>query len=175
MMRQKPFFVRHGGQMPEDAVEIASWTDDVVRFFPAGGGLERNLSTDEFDRQFRRVAAAELASIAYRRGTFDIDGIFGDQLGFTKERRWNGWACPMFPFESCMTIISKLPGARFDPCREAFVIPREHADPGDESEDVYLHQTIVVEGQEIQVWGIGSCSWTWDEALREADKPQANE
>ena len=165
----RPFFVCHGGRVPEDVVEIASWTDDVVRFFPAGGGFERRMPPDEFDRLHRRVSAAEYAAVPWRAATFDIDGMFGDLPGFTTGRRWNGWACPVFPRESCAALISRLPGARFDPVREAFLIPREDAGPADEAEEVYLPQTIDIGGRPVRVWGIGSGSWTWEETSPPAD------
>jgi hypothetical protein len=44
---------------------------------------------------------------------------------------------------SCEALIVRLPGARFDPAREVFLVPREDAGPGDEARDVYLSQTIL--------------------------------
>jgi hypothetical protein len=162
-MRQRPLYVRHDGQVPQDVVEIACWTDDVVRFFPAGGGFECSMSPDEFDRLHRRVADAEYSSVPWRAATFDIDRMFGDLPGFTTGRRWNGWACPVFPRASCEALIARLPCARFDPASEALLVPREDAGPGDEAEEVYLPQTILFDGQPLRVWAIGTDSWTWEE------------
>jgi len=168
-MRTRPLFVPHDGQVPQDVVEVASWTDDVVRFFPAGGGFERRMPPEEFDRVYRRVPATEYAGLPWRAATFDIDGMFGNLPGFTTGRRWNGWACPVFLRDSCEALLKRLPGARFDPAREAFLIPREDAGPGEEAEEVYLPQTIVVHGEPIRVWAIGSGSWTWEMTSAGAD------
>jgi hypothetical protein len=170
-MRQRPFFVRRGGRVPEDAVQIASWTDDTVRFFPAGGGMEQCMSPDEFEQLHQRLSAAEYPGSVYRVATFDIDGLFGDLPGFTTGRRWNGWACPLFPRESCVALIDSYPGASFDPAREAFLIPREDAGPGDEAVETYLPQTITVDGRPIQVWAIGAGSWTWEETSSQPGTP----
>jgi hypothetical protein len=161
--------------MPQDVVEIASWTDDMVRFFPAGGGPEQHMMPDQFDRLYRRLSAAERGAVVYREATFDIDGMFVDLPGFTAGRRWNGWACPFFPHESCVAIITRIPGSSFDPEREAFFIPREDAGPGDEPVEVYLPETIMVDGQPIRVWAIGAGSWTWEEASPPRDSQRAGD
>jgi hypothetical protein len=118
---------------------------------------------DAFDHLYRRVPAAEFRGVPYRAATFDIDGMFGELVGFTTGQRWNGWACPLFPRESCAALIERLPGAHFELARDAFLIPRVDAGPDDEDVEVYLPQMIVVDDQLVRVWAVGSGSWTWDE------------
>lgn len=162
-MRRPLHFVRHGGQVPGDVVEIFAWTDECVRYFALGGGSVRSMTPEEFSRLHRRVSQEEVGTVTWRAGVFDIDGLFGDLPGYTTGRRWNGWACPCFPLASCEVILSRCSGAHLDPETQAAIIPREDAGPGDPPEEIYPATTILVAGQPVEVWAIGCGCWTWCE------------
>jgi hypothetical protein len=156
------YYVPHRGKVPQDVVEIVSRTAVEVRFFPAGGGLQSRLPASRFDELYRAVGRAEYSWPEAYTATYDIEGMFGAVRGYSFGHRWNGWARPYFPAESCDRIISQISGARYDPAQDAYLIPSgDGNDP--EEVDVYPSRSIRVGQKEIRVWGIGSGSWTWEE------------
>jgi hypothetical protein len=172
-VNDRALYVRHDGQVPQDMIEVAARTVEQVTFFPVGGGFERMMAAERFDRLHRPVASDELSHPPVRESTFDIEEMFGNLPGYGEGHRWNGWACPLFPLESCQRIIERVDGARFDPELDAFVIPRENAEPGEEPVDTYRSRIILISGRAVKVWPIGSGSWTWDKSTEEVVEPKA--
>jgi hypothetical protein len=96
-------------------------------------------------------------------GTFDVDGMFGGLPGYSFGQRWNGWACPYLPRESCDRIVAALGnGARHDEETDAYLIPDDDAAGVHPGFQVFPPQHITVTGKRIQVLAIGSGSWTWE-------------
>lgn len=99
-----------------------------------------------------------------RRAKFTGDWMDGTLPGFTTGQTWNGWAMPLFEFETVNKIIE---GMRNDeqtltyyPTRDAFV----YVNPDwPEEPDVYAASFIEIDGRRIKVYGIGAGFWCWDE------------
>ncbi len=160
----KQYFVRHEGRVPHDIVELAWRNEEVVAFFPAGGGFQHRMPTARFDATHRVVSSAELEECAPYAGTFDIDGMFGGLPGYACGRRWNGWACPYFPRESCDRIVAAIGnGAHFDEETETYLLPEEDASGTPGGFERYPAEHITVAGARVRVWAIGSGAWTWEE------------
>jgi hypothetical protein len=163
-MSEKKLFVKKGGRVPQDVVQVISRTAEEVAFFPVGGGFQYHMLAGQFDATHREVTSGEYdAPLAYA-ATYGIDDVIEDLPGYSFGRRWNGWACPYFPKESCDRIAQAIgKGAHFDADAEAHVIPYDTDSDQPKEFDRYPAQTIRVEGQELKVWAIGNGCWTWEE------------
>jgi len=162
------YFVRRDGRVPQDVVELVERNDREATFFPAGGGFQYRMPVATFSATHREVSPAELETAPAYAGTFDIDGMFGGLPGYSFGLRWNGWACPYFPRESCDRIVAALGnGARHDEDTNAYLIPDDDASGVDTGFQVCPVQHITVAGKRIKVWAIGSGSWTWEESAAE--------
>lgn len=81
-------------------------------------------------------------------------------VGFVDGSRWNGFLCPEFTLDVAMAIQAITPGMTYDGAADAFVFQ----DPEDALEDEpqrFAASTIVVEGEPLKVYGIGSYGWCW--------------
>jgi hypothetical protein len=158
------YFVRRHGRVPQDVVEVVERNDREVAFFPAGGGFQYRMPTAHFGATHREVSPAEFEAGPAYAGTFDIDGMFGGLPGYSFGQRWNGWAYPYFPREACNRIVAALGnGARHDEETDAYLIPDGDASGVHPGFQTCPAQHITVAGKRIQVWAIGSGSWTWEE------------
>ena len=163
-MSEKKLFVKQGGRVPQDVVEVDSRTAAEVTFFPTGGGFQYRMPASEFDSRYREVSPTEYDAPEAYAATYDIDDMFGDLAGYSFGHRWNGSACPYFPKESCDRIVAVIgKGARFDQASDAYVIPYDDGSDQPTEFDPYPPRTIRVQGKEIKVWGIGNGAWTWQE------------
>lgn len=115
---------------------------------------------------------ATTETVICRRGKFELDSITEEPVsGYTRDERWNGWACPYFDKSGADDLIAQLNKsyahfgeprrAFYDTTRDVYVTPY---DGGDEDEwDTWGAQTIVVEGNERVVYPIGAFCWCWIE------------
>jgi hypothetical protein len=163
-MSEKKLFVKKAGRVPQDVVEVISRTAHEVAFFPAGGGFQHRMPAGQFDDTHREVTPGEFdAPLAYA-AVYDIDDMFGGLQGYSFGHRWNGWACPYFPKDSCDRIVEVVgKGARYDEASDAYVIPYDDGSDQPTEFDTYPAQTITVAGQQLKVWAIGNGCWTWQE------------
>lgn len=77
--------------------------------------------------------------------------------GWTRGETWNGWACPVFSFESAQHIAKRLNGI-YDAAKDHFVFPPR----GDSEEsDVFGSATIPIDGKQVKVYAIGAGCWIW--------------
>ena len=93
----------------------------------------------------------------YKRGLFTIDDAATFD-GWTDGSEWNGWSCPCFELAVARNIAA-YHGGKFDEVRRTFVF---------KDEEEYSPHTIQGEGQQIEVWAIGSGAWVWDEVSSSA-------
>jgi hypothetical protein len=163
-MREKKHFVKEGGRVPQDVVEVVSRTAQEVVFFPAGGGSLYRMPAGQFDATHREVVSGEYDAPQAYAGVYDIDDMFGGLPGYSFGHRWNGWARPYFPRDSCDRIVEVVgKGARYDEASDAYVLPYDDGSDQPTEFDSYLARTIRVGGQELKVWAIGNGCWTWQE------------
>src|SRR5262245_47968598 len=88
-MSEKKLYVRQGGRVPQDVVELVSRTASEVEFFPTGGGFRYRMPSAEFDSGHREVSQAEYGDPEAYAATYDIDGMFGGLPGYSLGHRWN--------------------------------------------------------------------------------------
>jgi hypothetical protein len=72
--------------------------------------------------------------------------------GFDNGTRWNGFACPLFDFETASKIAIAMSDGVYSTSVDAFIF-----DPN--SEDPYYFTGIEIEGQKL--YPIGGGYWTW--------------
>lgn len=74
-------------------------------------------------------------------------------------RHWNGWGMPHFTLAAGNQLAQLMPNLRFVADRDAFVHTAQEVD---EDELEFPGQTIMVDGQPIKTYAIGSGYWCWD-------------
>lgn len=134
------------------------WTStaETVEFSPQGGGPVHKMPRVEFERRFKPAALP----------AYSLVGICADWLpddvtvpAYSNGRRWNGWAMPYFSIEAAQSLLKLMPELRYDSARDAFIMKAYD----DEAEDeVFLVETLVIDGQPIKTYAIGAGSWCWE-------------
>lgn len=151
-------YVLRTGQYPRDAVRVERVEDGKVHFSPLGGGFMYSQSEADFARSFR-VHDPKAERLQYRQAQIGGDHVYGaPYLAYVDGRLWNGWAMPMFPRESAERMMRELDGIRYDGDQDAFIVDFG----GDFEPEVYTPEQIVVDGEPIIVFSIGSGSWCWE-------------
>ena len=107
--------------------------------------------------------------IVFYKARFALEDWFGPFDGWTTDKRWNGWACPYFEFDTAMRMVDVWNQLAFDDC-EAYMAQYDEnrdefcfADGGFEEWDRYSPRTIEAEGRRIKVYPIGAYCWTWED------------
>jgi len=89
-----------------------------------------------------------------RKSLFCIED--GTQIeGYTDGCTWNGWAMPYFTKENAIEVLKEYPGNESDD-EDAY---RNYSFPPEDSFYIINPDT----GTPIEVWGIGSGAWCWEE------------
>lgn len=164
---QRRYYVLKGGRVPHDVVTVTHRDHAVVLFYRTGGGFQHHMPPARFDATHRAVSEAEYTDAGIYAATFSLDDWIVGLAGYSRGHRWNGWACPLFPRESCEKIVAHLAnGARYDEATDCYILPDEN----EEGEvNTYEPTVITVAGQKVKVWAIGSHSWIWDEEVADLD------
>lgn len=81
---------------------------------------------------------------------------------YTDGTFWNGFETPEFTLEVGQAIAGVSPGLTYDAASDAFLFSDEENAPG-EAPERFTGHTIVVNGQDVRVYGIGSWGWCWCE------------
>jgi len=124
---------------------------------PQGGGLQFIIAPSKAAR-LRVVPEYERLTTAWRRATFEIDGMDGRFDGWTDGQRWNGWAMPAFEFAVAQEVAKTFEG-RYDKGRDAFITRSQ-----DDEEEVWPAQEVVVlAGAALRLYPIGAGAWIWDD------------
>ena len=91
---------------------------------------------------------------------FSMDCMDVNIEGLTYGNRWNGWACPYFTYENAMKIAEVMPDFHmwYDMDKDLFFTTDEETDPEE-------FCPKIIDG--IKYYGIGNCSWCWDEIRTE--------
>ena len=138
---------------------VPSSPEGVVSFYPQGGGFQRTLPVIVFEALYK----PESAPPAMRRAIFSGDWMDETWPGFTDGMRWNGWAMPLFEFETASKIFADIGNPSefwFDSEKDAFV----YANPDFPDEpEIFGASFIEVEGRTIKAYGVGAGSWCWYE------------
>ena len=146
-------------------VEIARQQGGRIFYFPQGGGFERSLPEIEFHEKF-----SPSAPLAYYPGFVGADWLDASARipAWLNGLRWNGWAQPCFERNAADVVAKDIPDMKFDPARNAYVLP---ADPecGRDEEEVFGAMSLPTFKGLITVWPIGAGSWCWDEVGTDSD------
>lgn len=102
---------------------------------------------------------------------FDLIKVSGDWTDnvydcYSNRQHWNGWAMPYFTKEEALRIVEDMKDVSYDEPTNSFVWT--NADDKNDK-DVYEAITIVVDGEPITVYPIGSGFWCWDFILPSGD------
>jgi hypothetical protein len=146
--REGQIIIRRDMTYPRGAL-VVSGVDESgnLRGYPKGGGVE-----------FSVVSQDEAVPI-YRRAQFEIEGCETRFDGWSGGTAWNGWARPMFDFQTAQKVLAALvPGWRYDEEADAFITPN---DDGDESWPAEIVE--LPDGGLAKLYPIGAGSWIWDE------------
>lgn len=122
----------------------------TVEFAPQGGGLIRKLPRAEFERRFKPATLPSYSLVAVGAEWLP------EELkvpAYSNGMRWNGWAIPYFTFEAARSLLEYMPDLRYDSSRDAFISAHE--------EDAYIPVMLVIDGQTIKTYPIGSGYWCW--------------
>lgn len=132
--------------------------DTPIKYFDEGGGFVHELPASEFFAYYRTASDAPRP---YRAVLINFDGG-PDYAAYSRGDRWNGWSMPYFTHSEVVRLAADL-----HPRTELVYHPEDNTwrndQQGDGEEDVYIEETIEVDGQRIKVFGIGAGSWCWDE------------
>ena len=99
---------------------------------------------------------------------FSINDSDSRYVGYTYGEHWNGWACPMFPYEEAQRILAVLneevPGAMsYDIDKDCFIC---RMDDNDEPDIYEVHDVETIDGT-LQLYDIGNRCWIWDDLLED--------
>jgi len=155
------------GTYPKDGVIVHEVKAASVSFCRLGGGFVTTLTIDQMNETFRIATDEELVE-KYSAGIFELDDT-PQFKGYTTGIRWNGWATPLFTLEVAKSIVSSVNGfegwVTYDSEKDQFIIQW-----GEDEPEIIDPITIVVDGESKIVYGIGTGSWTWNEATKSATK-----
>jgi len=96
----------------------------------------------------------------FQKATFVLDAFEGEEFeGYTQGEAWNGFACPYFPFESALRLMSVLSAggqiAFYDKESDQFVCAEE-----DYEDDPDRYGALEIEGVG-KLYPVGTQVWTW--------------
>lgn len=157
----------------EHVEEWPRWALHVDEVFPdgsivahsRGGGFEHTFSPGRIaSHDFIVVPLQMLRNPTWYYAEFFAEWMDAAFNGWTTGQRWNGWGTPHFEYHEAIRYARATEShggsspTRYDREKNAFVTNM------DEWEEVDAAMTIVVPRRgRIEVYPIGSGSWTWEE------------
>ena len=129
-----------------------------IEYCSQGGGAVHKLSRAEFGKRFQ---AAEFGN--YALGSVTADWLPEDFTvpAYFNDRRWNGWVMPYFTYNSAMKLVPHMPGLRYDPKNDEFVMEQE--DGEEASVERFTFEFLYVAKESVKVYAIGAGSWCWEQ------------
>lgn len=157
--REGQIIIRSDMTYPHGALVVSRMDESGnLRAYPEGGGAELIVPQSDLSR-FSVVGRDEAVPI-YRRAQFEVEGCDARFEGWSNGTAWNGWARPLFDFQTAQTVLAALaPGWRYDEHGDAFFTPN---DDGEESWPADFVE--LPDGGAAKLYPIGAGSWIWDEA-----------
>jgi hypothetical protein len=157
--REGQIIIRSDMTYPHGALVVSGFdAKGNLLAYPEGGGPEFVVPQSDLSR-FTVVSQDESVPI-FRRAQFEVEGCDARFDGWSDGTAWNGWAQPLFDFQTAQTVLAALaPGWRYDEQADTFITP---GDDGDESWPVAI--VDLPDGGAAKLYPIGAGSWIWDEA-----------
>lgn len=125
-----------------------------------GGGFLHQIPDDLFEEDF---TAVEGFAQGLTKGKFSIDEspVFE---GFASPARWNGWAMPLFEKDQMLLVVQAFHTEDYPMLfdEKTQTVSCFMQGPDDEEPEIYSKQVIEFEGKPLDVWALGSGSWTWE-------------
>lgn len=142
-------------------IEVTEFTDQP-RYF--GNGTVRIVR--EIEIIGKALPYKEVFFNMARQTKFYIDESETEYVGYTFNRHWNGWECPMFTREVAEDVCEEFCdgeyfGWRYDEAKDTFYIKDLSED--EYEEEKYEGFDIQTENGTIHVYDIGSYAWIWSE------------
>ena len=98
----------------------------------------------------------------------DLEGYVAQ--GYTRDERWNGFACPYFTFEQAQDVVAAWRkqgcAARYDVHADEFIFPCDQGSSGEPN----VYPAVLLGGRKFYV--LGGCEWAWSEIESERDALQ---
>lgn len=156
--REGQIIIRSDMTFPDGAIVVSGVDENGnLRGYPKGGGPEFIIPRSDVPR-FSVVSQDEAVPI-YRRAQFEFEGCDTRFDGWSDGTAWNGWARPMFDFQTAQQILTALaPGWRYDEQSDEFITPN-----GDGDESWPAATVELPDGGAAKLYPIGAGSWIWDE------------
>lgn len=102
----------------------------------------------------------------YRKTRFCMDSLPGLYEGYASGETWNGWACPLFDYNTAEEVLraSSQNGFnwRFDSSGDRFIVTNEN-DSGDYEPEEFVGLELMIEDERVHLYPIGARSWIWEE------------
>ncbi len=94
-----------------------------------------------------------------KQTNFVIDAFDGAAFqGFSKDGKWNGWACPYFTFEQAQKVAEahkrSISDAWYDEKSDTFNFKMDE-------DDIESYEPVEIEGRKF--YPVGHSQWTWVE------------
>ncbi len=156
--REGQIIIRNDMTYPHGALVVSGMDDSGnLRAYPEGGGPEVVVPRSELAR-FTVVGEDEAVPI-FRRARFAVETCDTEFDGWSDGTAWNGWARPMFDFQTAQKVLAALaPGWRYEVKADAFITL------GDDGEESWpATQVELPDGGAAKLYPIGAGSWIWDE------------
>lgn len=87
-------FINKAGSYPEDAIQVQSTDNFLIKFHPMAGGFLYTMPFNKFVSQFELYDEAK-HKVTWHKAYFTV-AEYGPYEGYTTGHLWNGWACPHF-------------------------------------------------------------------------------
>jgi hypothetical protein len=89
---------------------------------------------------------------------FTIEGNQNTYKGYAEDRNWNGWACPLFPFDEARRIMT-----HYNQTMDTQMYYNETTDSFLVSGEIYKGVDIDTPDGIQHLYPIGNSYWIWEE------------
>lgn len=100
-----------------------------------------------------------------KKRTFYLEGVNGEYPGVDTMRTWNGWACPLFDYNTAVKILNASihNGFRwyYDRSTDRFIVWNISDDLFNDWPEEYSGAHVPIDGELINMYSIGARSWIW--------------
>lgn len=142
-------------------VEAAHDKNGRTTFWERGGSFKMTTSTSSFSASFRPHEPSDALSEGLFCGVWLPEGVV--LRGYSSGDVWNGWSTPHFSLEEGRRLVGLMEGQlSFDQAANSFVdLPGGYGTP-----TLYRARECMVDGQRLNLYGIGAGSWCWRRMAR---------
>lgn len=188
IFKKGDMIVPEAGTYPKDALSVLEHSGKDLVASPLGGGPVYRFRPEHQEKYRFRVVTPSEKTLPWYQGEFGMEMLSRDYKGWTTGVLWNGFAMPVFDFETTRKILDEMIAARksegltdgiesyeYDPVRDAFLV-RQTEDP--EPDVVTGEWTDIPKRpsgtERIKLYPLGTGYWVWGEKARRRRKPKGS-